>query len=49
MVRKSLKSYRNITEKCKNCDNPVYEVTYTYKRKDHKALIDGSNGRIMHV
>ncbi|MEM2135101.1 MAG: hypothetical protein QXG44_09655 [Candidatus Jordarchaeaceae archaeon] len=28
---------------------PVYEVAYTYKGKGHKALIDGSNGRIIHV
>nr|MDO8081364.1 hypothetical protein [Candidatus Freyarchaeota archaeon] len=28
---------------------PIYEIQYTYKRKNHKALIDGSNGRIIHV
>ncbi|MFB0561356.1 MAG: zinc ribbon domain-containing protein [Candidatus Lokiarchaeia archaeon] len=28
---------------------PVYEIKYTYKGKDYKALIDGSNGRIIHV
>lgn len=28
---------------------PVYEFEYTYKRKKYRALIDGSNGRIIHV
>lgn len=28
---------------------PVYEIQYSYKRKKYKALIDGSNGRIIHV
>ncbi|MHA1793798.1 MAG: hypothetical protein ACTSVI_14235 [Promethearchaeota archaeon] len=28
---------------------PVYEVEFTYKGKPHNALIDGSNGRIIHV
>ncbi|WXG42311.1 MAG: hypothetical protein WED07_16355 [Candidatus Freyarchaeum deiterrae] len=28
---------------------PIYEIQYTYKRKDYKALIDGSNGRIINA
>ncbi len=28
---------------------PVYELRYKYKGRDYQALIDGSNGRIIHV
>jgi predicted RNA-binding Zn-ribbon protein involved in translation (DUF1610 family) len=28
---------------------PIYEIQYTYKRKGYKALIDGSNGRIINA